>query len=375
MRMAGIFATALIAAAGASAQTSNDAPLPSAKEYFDRAAEAQACNGGAPAKLPELEALRTQTLDYYRTKLKQAGSDPASASAVRALEANVVPADALAVTSSMRRIAADWAGWCRSVPFNIRYSHARHDVAMAAIGWPGAMPLDEARQAVAALEGRMTRVLVAAPPVMAEPPPVMSSAKPDSAAPPIRCKSDGIDILQGSRAAEGNRYSTATGLTVTTPAIPGAWTVGRCNAGGVVLAYRDVVTQGVLVAMAIDVGLAPWTDEKDFEERVRHVIEQNTVAGVHRKVDDVRAVTIDGRPCVDIRRSGTVDFMLAPDGHRVEGPIASREFTRTCHLRDRRGPDAAVVMAINATGLGDMASFDDAAKAFVDGVTLPSWMR
>lgn len=369
MKMAGIFVAASIAATCASAQTSNDAPLPSTKDYFEHAAEAQACNGGQPLKLPELEDLRTQTLDYYRTKLSNAGSvsDQASTDAISALEANIVPAEALALASSMKRIAADWPAWCRGVPRNIRYAHARHDLAMASIDWPGAVSLDQARKAVAAFEVHATRVQVA--PL---PPP---SPRIDSAPPPIVCKSGAIDVLQGTQAVGGTRYSTATGLTVTTPAIPDQWTVARCNSGGVALAHRDAATQGVLLALATDVGIAPWTSDKDFEERVRQLVGQGTTAGVHRKIDDVKAVTIDGRPCVDIRRSGISDVLVTQDGRRLAGPFESRELLRTCHLRDRRGPDAAVLISIGATGLQDMASFDDAAKAFLDGITLPFWMH
>ena len=122
MNFTWLYAGALIASASATAQTTSEAPLPSEKEYFERAAEVQSCNGGEPTKLPELEALRTQTLDYYRTKLSKAGSDsdPASTSAIRALEANVVPTETLQRALSMKRIAADWVGWCRGVPSNIR---------------------------------------------------------------------------------------------------------------------------------------------------------------------------------------------------------------------------------------------------------------
>ena len=370
MKITGLFTAALIATAAATANATDDAALPSAKDYFEHAAEAQACNGGEPAKLPELEALRTQALDYYRTKLSKAGagSDPADASAVVALEANVVPAEALARTLSLKRIAADWAGWCRGVPSNVRYAHARHDLAMANIDWPGAPPLDQARKAVAIFELHTTRVMAA--PVS---PPRSTNA--GSVTPSIVCKSGGIDVLLGTQAGEGSRYSTATGLTVATPANPGQWSVARCNAGGVALMHRDPATQGLLLGMATDVGIAPWTDEKTFEEQVRRIVEQSATVGSHLKIDDIQATTMDGRPCVDIRRSGSADFLLSPEGRRLAGPFESRQFLRACHLRDRRGADAATLMAIMGSGLRDMASFDGVAKAFVDGVTLPLWVR
>jgi hypothetical protein len=370
MKFTWLCAGALIATASASAQTTRDAPLPSEKEYFERAADVRACYGEQPAKLPELEALRTQTLDYYRTKLSKAdsGSDPASADAIRALEANVIPAEALKAALSMKRIAADWAGWCQGVPANIRYAQARHDLAMATIDWPGAKPLDQARKAVAAFEVHATNVMVPRLP----PPPSSDAA---SVTPPIVCTSGKVNVLLGTEAAVGARYSTATGLTVVTPANPGQWTVARCDSGRVALTHRDPATQGVLAAMAADVGIAPWMDEYDFEERVRHIVEQSTAAGIHLKIDTFQAIMIDGRPCVDIRRSGSIDFLLTPDGRRLAGPFESRDFLRACHLRDRRGPDAATLIEISGNGLADTASFDVTAKAFLDGITLPIWMR
>lgn len=370
MNFTWLYAGALIATASASAQTTNDAPLPSEKEYFERAAEVQACNGGQPAKLPELEALRMQTLDYYRVRLAKAdsGSDPASGGAIRELEANVVPAEALQRALSLKRIAADWAGWCRGVPTNIRYAQARHDLAMATIGWPGATPLEQARKAVAAFEVRAPHVTVA---------PLLPPSSPHAAGatPPIVCTSGSVNVLLGTKAAEGARYRTATGLTAVTPANPGEWTVARCDSGRVALTHRDPATQGVLAAMAADVGIAPWTDEKDFEERVGQIVEQSKAAGIHLKIDNLQAITIDGRPCVDIRRSGSIDFLLTQDGRRLAGPFESHDFLRACHLRDRRGPDAATLIEVSGNGLADPASFDVAAKAFVDGVTLPIWMR
>ena len=174
---------------------------------------------------------------------------------------------------------------------------------------------------------------------------------------------------------EGTRYGTATGLTVVTPENPGQWTVARCDSGRVAFSHRDPVTQGLLTAMAADVGIAPWTDEKDFEERVRHIVEQSTAAGIHLKIDNFQAITIDGRPCVDIRRSGSIDYLLTQDGRRLAGPFESHDLLRACHLRDRRGPDAATLIEVSGNGLADPASFDVAAKAFVAGITLPHWMR
>lgn len=222
MNITRLCVAALLAPAYASAQTtSTHLVLPSTKEYFELAAEAQLCNGGEPVKLQELDALRNQALDYYRTKQSKEGFDSASAGVVRELEANVLPTEALEWAASMRRIAADWGKWCRAIPSLASYDLARHDLAMATIGWPGAKPLDQARAAVAAFYARGPRVdLMPLPP---PPGPSMPIPQPSQPAridvndpschpvyPPaaIRTEAQGVTRLQISVDAQGHVVST-----------------------------------------------------------------------------------------------------------------------------------------------------------------------
>ncbi len=205
-------------------------------------------------------------------------------------------------------------------------------------------------------------------------PPPVSQAPASQAAPATICATKGLDLVAGSRANVGSRYSTATGLTVMAPLGFDSWTVQRCSSGGVVFARPDPNDKVFLTAMVRDVGIAPWKDEQTFEMQVRQIVASSTPKGMHFTINDVKAVTVDGRPCLDLRSSGTMDPAAGADGKLV-GPMLMRQFMRACHLRDRRGPDAGALIVFQATGLRETPMFDAAAQAFASGVTLPAWMR
>ena len=154
MRLNWLYAVALFACNAIAAETENALQMPSARDYFQSAAYVQDCNAGLPGDTPSLRALRTQTLDYYRTKLAQAGgSDFTSSQAIRQLEANVVPASILSaiVAQRARMSVSDRAAWCRVNDAMTQQALVRNDLAMATAGWPGAKPLAQARAAAAAL--------------------------------------------------------------------------------------------------------------------------------------------------------------------------------------------------------------------------------
>jgi TonB family protein len=194
------------------------------------------------------------------------------------------------------------------------------------------------------------------------------------AEPSIECKSGKVDVLAGTLARAGMRYSTATEMLVSAPATPPGWTVHHCNADGVTFSRQDPDAKVFLTAIATGVLIAPWSDEQAFAERVRQIVEKSDPRLQHVKIVDVKSTTVDRRPCIDVRRSGTVDAPQTPDG-KSSGTLVTREFLRACHLRDARGPEAAVMIVFKAVGLRDMPGFDDASQAFADGVTLPPWMQ
>jgi len=191
---------------------------------------------------------------------------------------------------------------------------------------------------------------------------------------PIECRSGKTEFLAGTVAHPGTHYSTATGLDVAAPARPEGWTLQRCNSGTIFFAHADVAGKSYVTAMVSDVGIGPWTDEQAFEAKVLDVIARSELPIQHMKIDGTTASTVDERPCLDIRRSGAIDALMTPQG-QLTGPLPSREFIRACHLRDRRGPEAAVLVIFKAVGARDLPDFGDAAKAYIDGVALPPWLR
>ena len=86
--------------------------------------------------------------------------------------------------------------------------------------------------------------------------------------------------------------------------------------------------------------------------------------------DSTSAATVDGRPCLDVRRSGTND-PSPPPGANPTMPLKVQEFVRACHLQDARGPDLGVVMLYMVFSTRGVSDFDQAARAFADNVTLP----
>ena len=191
---------------------------------------------------------------------------------------------------------------------------------------------------------------------------------------PLECRTGKTEFLAGSAALPDSRYATATGLTVASPTRPEGWTLQRCNSSTIFFAHADVAGKMYVTAMASDVGLPPWSDEQAFEATILDVIAHNELPIQHMKIDAKEASTVDGRPCLDIHRSGTIDALQTPAG-TLAGPLPSREFMRACHLRDTRGPQAAVLIIYKAVGVHDLADFDAASKSFVDGASLPTWVR
>ncbi len=199
------------------------------------------------------------------------------------------------------------------------------------------------------------------------------------AAPPqasaIPCQTGSTELLTGSQAGPGTRFVIAIGLTVDTPSKPvNGWMIGRCNSEQVFFTRSDTAGKDFMTALASHVGLAPWTDQAAFEELVRRMLDGNQPAGQHLRTVRFESSTVDGRPCVDVLRVGTVDATSAPQGG-VTPAMFTRERLRACHLRDARGPEAAVMLMFKEIALHDPLRFDDDAQPFIAGAALPAWQH
>lgn len=194
-------------------------------------------------------------------------------------------------------------------------------------------------------------------------------------APAIPCASDSAKLLNGGQAGPGTSFSVAIGMTVTTPAKPvNGWFLARCNAEQVSFTRSDPVGKDFITALASHVGLEAWTDEEAFEGQVRRTVDSNRLPGQHMKTVSFQPATVDGRPCVDVLRTGIVDPQRNQDGSTTP-PMFTRERVRACHLRDARGPEAAVMILFKEIALHDPLRFDDIAQPFLAAVTLPPWSR
>jgi hypothetical protein len=191
----------------------------------------------------------------------------------------------------------------------------------------------------------------------------------------IPCTTGSTDRLAGSQAGPGTRFGVAIGMTVGTPSRPvNGWTLARCNSEQVFFTRSDPVGKDFMTAVASHIGLSAWTDEPAFEDQVRRTLDQNQPPGQHLKTVLFEPTTIDGRPCVDVLRVGTVEPMRGADGATTP-PTFTRERLRACHLRDARGPEAAVMVMFKEIALHDPLRFDDTALPFLAGVKLPSWTQ
>ena len=230
---------------------------------------------------------------------------------------------------------------------------------------------------VAGHNGPMSRLraarIAAACLALAASPLAAFAAPPEPSAVP--CLTGTTELLTGSQAGPGTRFVIAIGLTVTTPAQPvNGWMIGRCNSEQVVFTRSDTAGKDFMTALASHVGLAPWTDEAAFEDLVRRTLAANQPAGQHLRTVQFEPSTVDGRPCVDVLRVGTVDPMPGPQGG-VTPAMFTRERLRACHLRDARGPEAAVMLMFKEIASHDPLRFDDTARPFLAGAALPAWQH
>jgi hypothetical protein len=197
----------------------------------------------------------------------------------------------------------------------------------------------------------------------------LAAAAPDP--PPVVCGAAGSAARAGTAAEAGVRYLLAGDVTVATPAVPAGWTLARCSADQVAFVHADDAKGFVVTATVSRARVEPWRDERRFADAVRTMFQRATGAGAqHLTTDAVTATRMGGRPCVDIRRSGTASDGRASDPATPD-PWVTRELARVCHLQDPAHADAAVLALVKLTGPQDPGILAATAQAFLAGVALP----
>jgi hypothetical protein len=173
----------------------------------------------------------------------------------------------------------------------------------------------------------------------------------------------------GTKVLARARYLTATGATVLPPT---EWLIAQCDTGKFSFVQTDRSAVRIDTALLADVQVNPWKDEPAFIGEVKKAL-ATMDAAAHQQlhVNNIRSVTIDGRPCVDVYRRGT---MLLPDGTN-SGSLVTVELLRACHLRDARGAGAAIMAFYKSSAKEEPQGFDEAAHKFIDSVALPSWAK
>jgi hypothetical protein len=175
----------------------------------------------------------------------------------------------------------------------------------------------------------------------------------------------------GTKVVAGARYVIATGATVLPPT---EWQVMQCDTHKFFFQQVDRSAVRVDTAMLSDIQVNPWKDEPAFIAEVKdEFAAMDAAAHQQLHVNDIRSVSIDGRPCVDVYRRGTLDVRL-PDGTN-NGSLVTVELLRACHLRDARGAGAAIVAFYKRAAKEEPQGFDEAAHKFIDSVALPPWVK
>lgn len=200
----------------------------------------------------------------------------------------------------------------------------------------------------------------------------LSAARACAAEPPVvRCDQRGAARLDGTPAPPGTRYRLAGDLTLAAPAVPAGWTLARCTADLALFVRTDEAHDAVLSALVSRATVAPWRDAASFAAEVRTMFQRANAPGPqHVTTDAIAATTMAGRPCVDLRRSGTATDRDKPDRDAPD-PLVTREVSRACHLRDPAHPGAAVLVIVKLSATRDPGTLGAVAQGFLAGVDLP----
>lgn len=188
----------------------------------------------------------------------------------------------------------------------------------------------------------------------------------------LDCTGSAAQSLIGSEVRSGDAYRLATGAMAFGPR---GWQVLRCNGREFIFHQLDRKEKRYSTAMLSGVQVDPWTDESAFLAQVKAAMAaMDTATNQRLRIDSLKATTVDGRPCVDVWRSGSFDGLRTAD-LTIPGPMQTIEALRACHLRDARGPGAALLTVYKTMAAQKPEGFDAAAKAFIDGIAMPNWIR
>jgi hypothetical protein len=189
---------------------------------------------------------------------------------------------------------------------------------------------------------------------------------------PVDCTGPAAQSLIGSDVHDGDAYRLAIGAMALAPR---GWQVLRCDGFQFIFHQLDREEKRYSTAMLSGVQVKPWTDEAAFIAQVKTALAaMDTATNQRLRIDSLKAITMDGRPCVDVWRSGSFDGLRTPDV-TIPGPMQTSEALRACHLRDARGPGAALLVVYKTMAEQRPEGFDAAAKAFIDGIAMPNWVR
>jgi hypothetical protein len=188
----------------------------------------------------------------------------------------------------------------------------------------------------------------------------------------IRCGLATAQSMIGAPVLPGVRYRTSTGATVIPPA---DWRLARCQDYKFEFAKVNQSPYQVDFAALSDAQLDPWKDESTFVAEVKaSLVTGDTIGKQKLQIKSLKLLEIDGRPCVDIYREGIMFLRTSLDA-TTDGAVKTIEFIRACHLRDIRGPGAALLAIYKRNSKEAPANFDDEARQFIDSVVLPQWVR
>jgi len=198
-----------------------------------------------------------------------------------------------------------------------------------------------------------------------------ASVSPADVAPPIamQCTDGDGQSRLGTDVFPGTRFSVPMGLSVDAPASLTGWKLRGCDSFKMGFVNGDLPSKRVTVALASIAAVSPWKGDKVFEQDVRKVVAQSDTPAQHIKVVEFKTLTLDGRPCADVVRTGTIDVPLG-QAHEIIS-LFTRERIRLCLLTEAPQPGTAAFAIFKEVTPEVSSTFEDAARQFIEGMVLP----